>query len=477
MRIASKLKNAETVYQVDFSGGLNVSLPSENIASDELSASVNMETPIGTKILRTRPGIASVCASVPVANPESFFPVSHDGETKFLMSAGAKLYLISAGGVSTEYDLNGTKIPMFAKWGEEPFVLIASGSKLQALDLSQNPASIAEVDDSPIADIVFVWNGRVGIARAGTDRITLSGIGDHTNWQVEDVVPDDEDAETDEWTEADAIWADIGWKAGGNILAVLPVGENLAVLKSEGMCYSITGYFPDWYFPEVSRTSSTWSRFSAAAGYGDVIFLDPDVGICSWSDITSAAAGKAWASGLKVNPTIRDLATVDAKVWFLPSRQQFAVLPCAGKTLYVFTAGLGWNPWTFARNVLGVADYLGDVFFLMSTDAGAVSIGKFDETVSTDFGTAFASGAAGKGAVLRGTVAVPRLWCRHRALTATNPVGVLKINGDTICALRDTADGETLSYQIWIGEPCVPNVSVSSGRIEIRGLGMEVGEI
>ena len=180
MRISSKLKNSQIVYQTDFSGGLNTSVPCENIAANELGVCDNFEIQPGTTILRTRPGVASVAASVPIAEPETFLPVTHAGETKFLISAGQKIYLISALGVSTEYDLNGGKVPTFAKWGEEPFILIASGDKLQSLDLSANPATIAEVD-SPIADMVFVWNGRVGIARAGTDRISLSGIGDHTN--------------------------------------------------------------------------------------------------------------------------------------------------------------------------------------------------------------------------------------------------------------------------------------------------------
>ena len=146
MRISSKLKNSQIVYQTNFSGGLNTSVPCENIAANELGACDNFEIPVGATILRTRPGVASVAASVPIEAPETFLPVTHAGETKFLISAGQKLYLISALGVSTEYDLNGAKVPTFAKWGEEPFILIASGDKLQSLDLSANPATIAEVD-------------------------------------------------------------------------------------------------------------------------------------------------------------------------------------------------------------------------------------------------------------------------------------------------------------------------------------------
>ena len=477
MRISSKLKNAQIVYQTDFSGGLNTSVPSENIAANELGVCDNFEIPVGATILRTRSGVASVAASVPIAEPETFLPVTHAGETKFLISAGQKIYLISALGVSTEYDLNGAKVPTFAKWGEEPLILIASGDKLQSLDLSQSPAAIAEVD-SPIADIVFVWNGRVGIARAGTDRITLSGIGDHTNWQTEDIVPESEDEETDEWTEADSIWADIGWKAGGDILAVAPVGENLAVIKSEGMAYVVSGYFPDWYFPEVSRNVATWSRFSHASGYGDLLFLDPHIGVCSFSDMQKTRAARPWESGMKVNNTLKSLCDIDARAWFLPSRQQFLFRPTlTSRTLYVFTVGLGWCTWTFPFDVRGVAEHGGAAYILLKTTAGTVSVGALDETAGTDLGTAITATATGKGTVLRGTVNVFHTWARHRAINAALPTGAITMSGSTLASLRQISDGETATWQNWIGEPAIPGITATGGRIEIRGLGMEVGEI
>ena len=477
MRISSKLKNAQIVYQTDFSGGLNTSVSCENIAANELGVCDNFEIPVGATILRTRSGVASVAASVPIAEPETFLPVTHAGETKFLISAGQKIYLISALGVSTEYDLNGAKVPTFAKWGEEPLILIASGDKLQSLDLSQNPAAIAEVD-SPIADIVFVWNGRVGIARAGTDRITLSGIGDHTNWQTEDIVPEDEAQPTDEWTEADSIWADIGWKAGGDILAVAPVGENLAVIKSEGMAYAVTGYFPDWYFPEVSRNAATWSRFSHASGYGDLLFLDPHIGVCSFSDMQRTRAARPWGSGMKVNNTLKSLCDIDARAWFLPSRQQFLFRPTlTSRTLYVFTVGLGWCTWTFPFDVRGVAEHGGAAYILLKTTAGTVSVGALDETAGTDLGTEITATATGKGTVLRGTVNVFHTWVRHRAINAALPTGAITMSGSTLASLRQISDGETATWQNWIGEPAIPGVTATGGRIEIRGLGMEVGEI
>lgn len=477
MRISSKLKNSQIVYQTDFSGGLNTSVPCENIAANELGVCDNFEIQPGTTILRTRPGVTAVAASVPIEAPETFLPVTHAGITKFLISAGQKIYLVSADGLSTEYDLNGTKVPAFAKWGEEPFVLIASGAKLQALDLSQNPASIAEIE-SPIADIVFVWNGRVGIARAGTDRITLSGIGDHTNWQTEDIVPESEGEETDEWTEADSIWADIGWKAGGDILAVAPVGENLAVIKSEGMAYTITGYFPDWYFPEVSRNAATWSRFSHAAGYGDLLFLDPHIGICSFSDMQRTRAARPWESGMKVNGDLKALCDIDSRVWFLPGRQQFLVRPkLTSRTIYVFTVRLGWCTWTFPFEVRGIAELNGHAYILLKTTVGAVSIGEMDDAVATDLGAAITATATGKGTVLRGTVNVFHTWARHRAINAALPTGTITMSGSTLASLREIADGETATWQNWIGEPAVPGITATGGRIEIRGLGMEVGEI
>jgi len=51
------------------------------------------------------------------------------------------------------------------------------------------------------------------------------------------------------------------------------------------------------------------------------------------------------------------------------------------------------------------------------------------------------------------------------------------MSGSTLASLREIADGETATWQNWIGEPAVPGITTTGGRIEIRGLGMEVGEI
>lgn len=498
MRISSKLKSSETVYQTDFSGGLNTSVDRENIEANELSAVENFDIVPGGKALRTRPGVVSMWESP--AYPwgfETFFPVRHDGSVKFVTSAGSKLYLIDPEGASLEYDLNGTKAPTYALWGEQPLVMVASGATLQALDLStripllQNVGTRPEGTDPeegpflvgtvPNADIVFVWNGRVGVARAGTDRITFSGIGDHFNWQTEDIVPDDTTQPTDEWTEADAIWADIGWKTGGDILSVSVIGDSLAVLKSEGMAYAVTGYFPDWYFPEVSRNSATYSRFTCATGYGDLLFLDPKIGVCSFGDLKKYAASRPWEAGVKINDTIKGLCTSDGRVWFLSGRQQFVINPNGGKTVYVYTIGVGWTTWKFNCYVQGMADYLGTTYILGrfgTGDDAVTSIGRLSDSVATDFGEyQIVASVSGKAIVMRGTLSVFHTWVRHKALSSGAVSGSFKIGNDTIMSLRDVADGESASWQTWLGEPCTPKLISNGARIEVKGIGLEVGEI
>ena len=250
------------------------------------------------------------------------------------------------------------------------------------------------------------------------------------------------------------------------------------MLNTDVNDYSNTGYFPDWYFPEVSRNAATWSRFSHACGYGDLLFLDPHVGICSFYDLQKTKASRPWESGMKVNGSLKALCNIDSRVWFLPGRQQFVVRPTlTSNSVYVFTVGLGWSTWTFPFEVRGIAELNGHAYILLKTTVGAVSIGEMDDAAATDLGAAITATATGKGTVLRGTVNVFHTWTRHRAINAAIPTGTITMSGSTLASLRQISDGETATWQNWIGEPAIPGVTATGGRIEIRGLGMEVGEI
>ena len=59
-KLANKHANAELVTFSDFSGGLNLALPPENISNNELQEAVNFEFEPDTGALRTRGGLGLV---------------------------------------------------------------------------------------------------------------------------------------------------------------------------------------------------------------------------------------------------------------------------------------------------------------------------------------------------------------------------------------------------------------------------------
>lgn len=78
------------------------------------------------------------------------------------------------------------------------------------------------MDDAPVCDMVFQRSARLCTSLSGSDRLTLSAVGDRFTWAVDD---DDK---------SKGAWLDVGY---GDIIAVVPLATDRLIFKNNGMIY------------------------------------------------------------------------------------------------------------------------------------------------------------------------------------------------------------------------------------------------
>ena len=150
---------AQRVFYPSFDGGLNLAVPSESLAKNELKEAVNVEFSPLTGAMKVRGGLvwsgrfdSEVDFVVPVRGRRGF--LARQKGTK-------KLYYFKWNNIwPVQGELTGDGDLSISACGEEDF-LIASGGKLQKFNDSVLP-KIETLENSPEESrLVFVRNGRV----------------------------------------------------------------------------------------------------------------------------------------------------------------------------------------------------------------------------------------------------------------------------------------------------------------------------
>ena len=241
-------------------------------------------------------------------------------------------------------NLTGTRRPVFCDWesSTRKCVFVASGSTLQYYDVTANQFRTVSAGTLPKGSSVFVRNGRLVVC-GDNDRVWYSGVGDPFNWQTEDI-PQGDDT-WDVWTEADALWIDVGYGEAGENVAMLPVSRDLLVFRksTRGVSvYRISGEFPLWTVTRVASEIRLGGDDVVLAN-GDALFLDLDRGITSIGATTDygdfAVSGSI---GDPVNPYVVAHTTAP-RVWCFPDRGEiwFKI-----NTLEVFVYSTRYGVWT-----------------------------------------------------------------------------------------------------------------------------------
>ena len=360
MRIGSKHSRAKVIQFTDFSGGLNYAVPSEALANNECVMLLNWEYDFSSGVLKTRDGLeklGSLTDSI-----DQLYYAKNLGV--LLVSAGGKVYKYNNDGTFTELGaLSGSEIPVFVEWAEK--VLIASGGYLQVT----NGNSFTTIDTSPLCDYVNVQYGRVIISKQGDDYLYWSGIGDETNWNFAG-------------TDSDALKLEVGYKDGGNIVAVKMLSKDVVVFKDNKRIYRVVGAYPDWAVYEVSRDNGALSKFAVAEVGNSIAFID-ESGIRSLDTVLEYGDIKVRDVGEKINVWLRrNLVPSQIRLWHVKPKGQVWVKSQDNNFIYVFHyANKAWTVFQFPQSCSAVAYSDDTIYVALGTD-----LYKMSNTVLTDDG-------------------------------------------------------------------------------------------
>ena len=309
--------NVQRVFYSSFDGGLNLAVPSESLAKNELKEALNVEFSPLTGAMKVRGGLvwsgrfdSEIDYVVPVLGRRGFL-ARQKGTRKLYYFKWNNIWPVQ-GELTGDGDLSSSA------WGDEDFV-IASGGKLQKFSDNVLP-KIEMINNSPDeCRYVFVRSGRVGVVN-GDDTITFSYVGDCEQW---DNNPDDEST---------GQFIEIGYKDGMNINAVIPLSRDLIIFKSpknepdKGIIWRLTGDFPEWIALEVAHNTGTFSQRSVQTVGTDVFYIST-AGVFSLSSVTAYGEVKTSWPDRKVSNALTPLIKDTAQLWDVPVKQQLWVLP------------------------------------------------------------------------------------------------------------------------------------------------------
>lgn len=259
-KLSSKHENQTTALLGDFTGGLNTAASEEFIEENQLAEVVNMEADMVSRKLYTVLGTKDLCSL-----DSKYGNIVYS----FWDNINNHLLGFTDTGRILEISDDFSSINPIGKLANDDYtniscvcwengVLIANGGHIQyAKEQNQNiyqdvngvPQHVSKGKDYIIENIesspeksygIFARSGRV-VVHDGNDNLLYSGVGDETNWK-----PDPNDPST-------ALFAEIGYKAGGKIISVTTNSTDIIILKDNGTCYKLSGEYPDWAISEVSR--------------------------------------------------------------------------------------------------------------------------------------------------------------------------------------------------------------------------------
>ena len=358
----------QRVFYPTFDGGLNLSVPNESLAKNELKEANNVEFSSATGSMKVRGGLVwsgrfddYVDCVVSVAGRNGFLARQRNRRNLYYFKWN-NIWPVS-GSLSSNGDLS------IAAWGDDDF-LIASGGKLQKFTENGLLPKIETISSSPDnCRFVFVRNGRVGVVN-GDDTITFSAVGDCEDWENE---PDDESS---------GQFIEIGYKDGMNINAVVPLSRDLIVFKApkedpgKGIIWRLTGDFPEWQVLEAAHNTGTFSQRTVASVGNDVFFISP-AGVASLSSVTAYGEVKTSWPDRKVSNALTNLLKDSGQLWDIPTKQQLWVLPSKDdKKLWIFDYVRGiWTTFEFPASPVFITSIENMPYIFIGKDLYAINDG------------------------------------------------------------------------------------------------------
>lgn len=364
---------AQRIFYPAFDGGLNLAVPSESMAKNELKEALNVEFSHATGAMTVRGGL--VWSGRFATRIESVVPVQ--GRRGFLVKpVGTRdLYYFRWNNIWPVQGLltGGGKLSI-AAWDND--FLVASGGKLQRFSDSGALPSIETLENSPKnCRQVFILNGRVGVV-SGDDTLTFSWVGDCTKWDND---PDDEST---------GQFVEIGYKDGMNIKAVVPLSKDLIVFKSpenepdKGIIWRLTGEFPEWAVLAVAHNTGTFNTLSTQSIGNDVFYITVS-GVASLSSVTEYGEIKTAWPDRKVSTALTPLIDNTAQLWDIPVKQQLWVIPTSSsKEIWVldYTRGI-WTKFLFPEVLVYAVGIDNTLFAFIGKDLYEIKDGYIQDEI------------------------------------------------------------------------------------------------
>ena len=263
MRRSNKHQISKTTF-AGLVGGINISVPPEQIEENEMQECDNFIYKIDSKRLAGRGGIsASLFQSFQYNISSLHYDVGSN--VVFIFCTNRRAYVWDW---SNQQDnlpvyiglLTSTAKPVCAKFKDK--LWIASGGKLQFYAF--DGANMTTVTNSPTCDVCFQRNARLFVTMTGTDIAYYSSIGDGATW-----TEDTNDASSSQWVE-------VGYGDDGDICAVVPMATDLFILKTQGTWYQFQSDSDDpksWVIQPVATGIDAIGKMCATNTGNEVVYL------------------------------------------------------------------------------------------------------------------------------------------------------------------------------------------------------------
>lgn len=308
----------------DYSGGVNVAQPPEQIAENEAELILNYEYDYNR--LRTRGG-----TSAPLVTLEG-----EDVIESFFYDAATEAYILFCEGTEKKKGnvyitylndtpkllgvLTGADRPICCKY--DNCVYIASGDKLQYYDYEE----LKTIESSKLCDNVFERFGRLVVTHRGDDNLYYSATGDAKSenaWK--------EDSNVD----SSSKWLEVGYKDDGDIITCKPMANDLLVFKTNGRIYSVSNEYPSWTVSQVGEKSHAQDMQRSIEIVGNSVAFITANGIRSVDTVQTYGNFTMNEIGYKFNKRLTEVV-YKPMCWNIVSKRQLVIIPDARNRQKVF---------------------------------------------------------------------------------------------------------------------------------------------
>lgn len=388
----------------DNSGGMNIVAAEDKIAENECVDATNFQIQFYGSKFRTRPALspAMITESAPISHiwydqttHEIYYFVGESGHTK-------KIYKYNADIMEKSYIGNTTGTedkPSCVNFNGNIF--IASGSHLQCY--LENPAPIwaayanslvtldgslrasdgTKINNSPLANIVYVQYSRLVVVQSNADNIYWSAIADALSEHAIGIENDDDDD-----TSSAKYIQGVGSMDASKIISLNTMATDLIAFKGSGKVYSITGNAPDWYVTEIGVKSNIITK-DAVTAFQDNLLFAATSGLAYLQSKSTYGNYALKEFGVNINPEI--IRTVSIP-WFAdcPIRHQLLISPNSSNVLWCYHYNSnGFTKWVFPATykLHDAVETQNGTYIAVENSDGKGLLCMLNDDIYRDFGT------------------------------------------------------------------------------------------